>query len=220
MYKCGRLIVWVFCAVLCCGGFGRARADDACVETAKNMKLVTLSYNYGILAFDHSKTRAQVKKICQQSHAAGCFIHSFGSRQLTAARQAVKVGNTYCLMPHITVNYDFSGATVYVSKELDACPSRAVLRHELQHFTIWKKATEEMLRELGVKLKKLALNDVKECGSSKRCSSSIIEKADNLTTAITKKWEDYSNKNNGRLDEVDHDLNVEFAYRACESWPY
>ena len=220
MYKFGKLTIWLLSVILGFGCICEARADDVCVEAASKMKTVFLSYNYGTLGFDHSKTEAQIKGVCRSAEAAGCFFHSFGSRRVMAVRQAVKVGNTYCLVPQITVDYDFSGATVYISKEYEACQARAVLRHELQHFTIWKKATEEMLRELSIKLKKLALNDIKECSSSRQCNSNIMEKTVNLTTAITQKWETYSKKNNERLDEVDHNHNVEFAYRACEAWPY
>lgn len=219
MYKFRKLTIWLLSVILGFGRCGEAWADDACVEAASKMKLVSLSYNYGTLGFDHSKTGAQVRMVCH-ADAAGCFFHSFGRRNVMAVRQAVKVGNTYCLVPKITVDYDFSGSTVYVSKEYEACKARAILRHELQHFTIWKKATEEMLRELSIKLKKLALNDIKECSSSKQCNSNIMEKAVNLTAAITEKWETYSKKNNERLDEVDHNRSIEFAYNACEAWPY
>ena len=93
-----------------------------------------------------------------------------------------------------------------------------ILRHELQHFTIWRTAVDEMLQEVKINLKDLALRDVYACNDMGACSRRIADQVITVANNAVKKWQTISKRNNERLDEVDHDNETEFAYRSCS--PY
>ena len=213
------LFIGLFCSILCFGSLNEARAADDCVEEAQKMKLVSINYNNGSLMLDNTQPIEMVGKICGDTHAAGCFKFSIKySQRVDSAFK--RVGKHICLIPHITVDYDFSGSTVYIAKEYKDCKARALMRHELQHFTIWKTATEKMLDEVGNGLRKMVLQYVELCNEKKKCKINLQEKTWEYTQKITKKWENISTINNNRLDSIDHQEKSEFAYRACSSWPY
>jgi len=177
------------------------------------MPLVKLRYNYGILSLDNTKTTEQVSQICSDE-ATGCFHHNFGRFALRATRKVVDIGGKSCIIPQILLEADFSGEVIYIANENDSCRTRAVLRHELQHFTIWKTAVENWLNETAVELKRLALQDVQDC-NQKRCLFDIQDKSWQAATELNKKWSRISEMNNLRLDEVDHDNKAEFARAVC-----
>ncbi len=218
MCKYGCLSV-LFCMVLCFGSLNEARADSNCVETAKKMKLVSINYNNGNLMLDNTKTTAQVGQICGDRHAAGCFKSALKYEEKTK-KKVIPAGGQFCIIPHITVDYDFSGSTVYVTGDYKACPARALIRHELQHFTIWKTATEKLINEVGKGLRKLALQYVELCNDKQKCDIDLHNAAWGYTQKISNKWQQVAEINNNRLDEIDHQDESEFAYRACASWPY
>ena len=191
--------------------------NSKCVRAAQNMSMIKLMYNYGNLGFDNTKSKAQIAQVCR-SNAAGCFHHSFGKYYVEAGRKVVNVGGASCVIPQITLKFDFSGAAIYIGKESSSCTARVILRHELQHFTIWRTAVDEMLQELKIKLKNLALQDVYACNDNRDCAGKLINKVSRLANAEVNKWQTISKANNERLDEVDHDNETEFAYRSCS--PY
>ena len=219
MYKYGRLSVMLSCMLLCFGKINETRAAGDCVEAAKNMKLVSVNYNNGVLGLDNTKTTAQVGKICGDAHAAGCFKFSVKYEESTNVKFADIHGHR-CVIPHITVDYDFTGSTVYLTGEYKACPTRAVMRHELQHFTIWRTAAAQMISEVGNGLKNLALQYVERCSDVPKCGVDLHKSAWSYTQKISDKWQQIAEMNNNRLDQIDHQGKSEFAYRACLSWPY
>lgn len=191
---------------------------DFCVSRAQEMPLIKIRYNFGSLTLDNTKNTKQITYVCKDKAAAGCFARNQGRYATSAKRNKVNIGNKTCIILSVLVEFDFSGATIYVTSEYSGCKARAVLRHEEQHFMIWKKANEELIKELKVALKKAALQDVRDCNSKDGCSAQIDYVVYNLTKSLYDKWAKYSETNNARLDEVDHDGKNEFAFRVCD--PY
>lgn len=192
-----------------------AQAAYTCAEAAQEIPMVTLRYKYGRLGFDSSKSTQQVSQICGDK-AAGCFHHSFGTYKVQYKSKTIKASSRTCAIPQIVVDFDFSGSEIYITKDYTSCMARAVLRHELQHFTIWKTATEEMLKELKIELKNTALRGVKKCKTGEYCYADWNKEMFGKVSEIWKKWEKISKMNNERLDEVDHNDSTDFAYKACE----
>ncbi len=190
-----------------------ANAVD-CAEIAKDYPLVNIRYNYGTLGFDNTKSSAQLKKVCGD-FVAGCFANGAANYKLITSRQTIQSGTHTCIVPQITVDFDFSGTTIYVTKEYTSCQARAVLRHELQHFMIWKTATEEMLNETKKSLKEFALQHIINCSEQKNCNNDFYRDTWRRLLGITNKWNNVSVANNNRLDEVDHNNKTEFDYRVC-----
>ena len=198
-----------------------ARADDIenskCVRAAQNIPMIKLMYNYGNLVFDNTKSKMQISQICGRN-TAGCFIHNFGKYSAEGGRKVVDIGNKHCVIPQIAIKFDFTGSSIYILSESSSCTARVLLRHELQHFTIWRTAVDGMLDQLKMKLKEMALQDVYECNDKNYCDKKILRKVVRLTENVVGKWQRISRANNERLDEVDHDNETEFAYRSCS--PY
>lgn len=219
MYNYAMISVIFGCMLLCFSRINEARAAGECVEAAKNMKLVSVSYNNGALGLDNTKTLAQVGKICGNVHAAGCFKYFVKYKEF-AYVQVADVNGHRCVIPHIAVDYDFSGSTIYITGEYKACRARTVIRHELQHFAIWRAAAEKMINEVGNGLKKLALQYVERCSDGQKCGVDLQKSTWKHTQKISDKWQNIAEINNNRLDSIDHQGESEFAYRACLSWPY
>jgi hypothetical protein len=192
-----------------------AQAAYTCEEAAQETPMITLRYKYGNLRFDSSKSTSQVSQICGDK-AAGCFHHRFGAYTMQYNSKTVKAGSRMCAIPQLTLDFDFSGSEIFITKDYTACMARAGLRHELQHFTIWKTATEEMLKEMKVELKNMAMRGVKTCKTGEYCYVNWNKEMFGKTDEIWKKWEQLSKMNNERLDEVDHNDSTEFTYKACE----
>ena len=185
-----------------------------CMEEAQKNPLVTLRYNYGGLSFDNTKSTQQISQ-SSGGNAAGCFHHNFGKYSVQTTDKIVTTGRGQCAIPQIMADFDFSGAKIEVTSEYNSCKARSVLRHELQHFTIWKTAVEEMLEELKTELKKLALSKIRECKNGEYCSTYMREAAFNKVNAIVDKWSKIAEMNNDRLDEVDHNDKLDFNYKSC-----
>lgn len=189
--------------------------SQECLEEAQKIPLVTLRYNYGNLGFDNTKSMQQIARSCG-GNAAGCFHHNFGQYTVQTSDKTVTTSSGQCVIPQIMADFVFSGIRIDITREYNSCKARSVMRHELQHFMIWKTAVEEMFGELKVELRNLALSKLRECKKGEYCSSHMRGEAFDKTEAIVKKWSDIAELNNSRLDEVDHNDKTDFNYKACQ----
>ena len=192
-----------------------------CREKAQNMKLTTVTYKFGKLILDNAKSTAQVRRMCHSESAAGCFVHTTANYKYGVTNtEKISIGRYTCFAPKLYVNYSWTDTFIYMTKEYNPCQRRVVLRHELQHFTIWKTAQNNILIESKRALKQLALDNIR-----------IVPAKDNLEPAgsvfdtialvgqkigdINRKWNSIAKSNNALLDQVDHNMETEVSYRVC-----
>ena len=190
-------------------------ANGECVKAAMSQKLVNLRYKYGTLGFDASRTHQEVSSICSDN-VAGCFIHrSLGGGVWSIEDRSFDIGRQKCVAPVITISYDFSGANVYISRENNPCDMRAVLRHELQHFAIWKTTREWFLKDLKMSLLQTAAKRAKVCPQNGRCSTGSLRALSAAVNTVEKRWNNMENKNQELLDRVDHSAEQRVNYPVC-----
>ena len=191
-----------------------------CREKAQKMKLTSVTYKFGKLIFDNTKSTAQVRQNCRSEGAAGCFEHTTAHyRYGVSDMVTVSAGRYTCIVPKLYADYSWVDAVIYMTREYNPCQRRVVLRHELQHFTIWKTAQNHILTESKQALNKLALDNIEVISAE---DGKIIGNAYNLRTIvgqklheINEKWNSISTKNNTLLDEIDHNMETEVNYRVC-----
>lgn len=192
------------------------RVPANCVRMAEKMKLVTVNYNYGELRLDASKNSAEISQICSD-RAAGCFPSSSG-RVTNVALTKVDVGSS-CQAYHITVDYDFSGAAVFITSEYNPCNTRAVLRHELQHFMNWKTSKEQLIRETKIALKRWSIQNME-----RKDGDMVISRLNaqgevyQIVNGLMSKWFELGNQNDRVLDNIDHDKGTEVNYSVCAQY--
>lgn len=195
----------------------KVSADDhiplSCVRMAEKMKLVTVNYNYGELRLDASKNTAEVSEMCHD-RAAGCFHNSSGTIGNVSVSK-VDVGSS-CQAYHITVDYDFSGRVIYVTNEYNPCNTRAVLRHELQHFMNWKTSKEQLIRETKIALKRWSIENMEQINSDASNSRIYaLREVYKIINRLMEKWFKVNEENDRMLDDTDHDKQTEVNYSVC-----
>ncbi|MBR6355659.1 MAG: hypothetical protein IKR92_02285 [Alphaproteobacteria bacterium] len=190
-------------------------AERACADSALKENLVHISYNYGELGFDASKTTNEISQICQDN-AAGCFRRNGGVRTLEVKDKSFNVGRTRCIAPEIWVTYDFSGSAIFITKEYSPCSTRAVFRHELQHFLIWKTSRDWFLRHLQHAMKKMAQDLAFPCPSNTtRCSTNGYRSVKRAVEQVEDSWKKIEEGQHNLLDKVDHSDKDEVNYTVC-----
>ena len=213
------LILWSS-AFNSCVADAADRVPQRCLRAAEKMKLVTVNYNYGELKFDASKTAAQISQVCSDQ-AAGCFYSTSGSFRNIAVTPIEVDGG--CRTFQIKVDFDFTGSVLYITNEYGPCETRAVLRHELQHFMNWKASKEQVIRETKIALKRWSIKNMKECKKENECSSAdyrygATSEAAQIVSNILEKWNAIGEKNNIQLDAVDHNVDKEMNYSVCAAY--
>lgn len=173
-----------------------------------------ITFNYGKILFDVSKTTQEVSSICEDS-AAGCFLRKEKGGKWIVSDKIVKIGNQLCVVPHVSIIYDFSGSKIYVSREYDACKARAVLRHELQHFMIWKTSKEWFLKDLRYSLKNTIKKHAVLCSKNNSCSTHANSAISQTISQVEKRWEKIEEQNQYLLDSVDHSVTDQVNYPVC-----
>ena len=189
-------------------------AAETCAQAAMKEKLVNLSYNYGTLGFDASKSTQEVSALCSDS-AAGCFVHQSGIGNWRVQDKIINAGGKKCVIPVISISYDFSGATIYITREYNPCETRAILRHELQHFTIWKTSREWFLKDLKKSLQQAAAERAKPCAGGIRCSTGSLRALSAVINKVENRWSKMEERNQSLLDRVDHSAVHQVNYPVC-----
>ena len=189
-------------------------ANYPCQRAAQNKNFVRIWYNYGTLGLDVSKTENEISRVCQDN-AAGCFHRTPEKRRIAVSDTFFQAGSEKCVAPTVDIIYDFGGSTIFVTKEYSPCATRAVFRHELQHFMIWKEAKEWFLKDLRYSLNQTVLKFVASCSGVGRCSTASESKIRAVVAQVEKRWNNIENENQVRLDEVDHSVTDEVNYTVC-----
>ena len=187
--------------------------QQICQAEAQKINQVILRYKYGDLDLVQ-KSSAEISAECGDN-AAGCCRAAGGRYTIYAKPKIIKVENTVCLIPVVSLDYDFSGTYIEVTNEYEPCKTRAVLRHELQHFMIWKTGRELQLKQTKKLLTELAQEKITACTSNADCNHNYLSEFKNLVNVIAEKWGRIIHANNVKLDENDHDFNKEVNYRVC-----
>ena len=177
---------------------------NKCREKAKKANPIKITYNYGTLSIDYSK------KVCED--VAGVFHGKNGCYLLTDFYN-IQVGKYTCSFPYADIRCDFSGVYIDLCDEYSGCNARAVLRHELQHFMIWKTAKENMIKEMNTFGTDFVLRNIKVCEGA--CYNKTYNELLKNLKKISEKWEKIENANDKRLDEIDHDYKSEVNYTVC-----
>lgn len=183
-----------------------------CQEAVRKANPVQITYNYGQLKLDFGKSSAEISRNCGDN-AAGCFHSTERGCSVTTKEQSINISGYTCSYDKVYLNCDFRGATVDITSEYSGCNARAVLRHELQHFMNWKTAKENMLRELKTKLPAYLAQNARTCKST--CPSYNLRSIYEYVSDISDKWRAISTANDRRLDEVDHNQDIEVNYTVC-----
>lgn len=191
-----------------------AAADSVCRQVAEDQDFVHIRYNYGELGFDATKSLQEIDQICEDN-AAGCFHGNFGVRRLKVSDKTLRVRRDICVIPEVDITYDFSGATVYITRDYSSCATRAVLRHELQHFMIWKTAKEWFLKDLRYSLKQAVRDRVISCSHNERCSTVSYATLEKVVTQVETRWKKIETQYQTLLDTVDHSETEEVNYTVC-----
>lgn len=187
-----------------------------CVRMAENMKLVTVNYNYGELRLDANNNTAEISQLCSD-RAAGCF-HGPSGLIINVDVTKVDVGAS-CQAFQIAVNYDFSGSKIYVTNEYNPCNTRAVLRHELQHFMIWKTSKEQLVRETKIALKRWSIQNIERIGDEERNTKNHAQgEVYKIVNGLMSKWAKLEADNDKVLDDTDHDTTTEVNYSVCSQY--
>ena len=181
-----------------------------CQEAARRADPVKITYNFGVLNLDYSKSTAEVSASCK-GNAAGCF-HGNGSCSWNYGNKSLQIGDYTCSFPKAHVICDFSGTYIDLTGEYDGCKARAVLRHELQHFMIWKTSKDNMIKEMKVKGIEFSVKNAEVCDGYCRYSADSLA---NMLRKITDKWKAIEDANDKRLDEVDNNYDKEVNYTVC-----
>ena len=189
-------------------------ANYSCQKAAQSQNLVHIQYNYGKLGLDVSRTANEISQICQDN-AAGCFHKKNAYRNLTVKDTFFQAGSETCIAPSVDVFYNFSGSTIFVTKEYSPCATRAVFRHELQHFMIWKEAKEWFLKDLRYTLNQAVLKFASSCSGVGRCSTDSETKIRGMVAQVERRWNNIENQNQIMLDEIDHSVTDEVNYTVC-----
>ena len=184
---------------------------NKCREVVRKENPVKIIYNYGELKLDYSKNTEEVSKSCGD-RAAGCF-HGRGGCGYNYGNRSMQIGDYVCTFPYATVTCDFSGTYVDLTREYSGCSARAVLRHELQHFMIWKTAKEQMLKEMKISGTNFALQNIKVC--KEYCNNSSGDELAEELRKIASKWKEIRNVNDEQLDKIDHNHDMEVNYTVC-----
>ena len=182
-----------------------------CQDAVRKANPVKITYNYGDLKLDHSKSSMEVSKDCG-GDAAGCF-HGIDGCMWSYTIDGLQIGDYYCFFPKAQVNCDFRGVYIDVRNDYAGCNARAVLRHELQHFMIWKTAKDNMIKEMKIKGNEFAIQNAIVCKSS--CGNYSADALSNELGKIQEKWRKISDINDKLLDDVDHDYDKEVNYKVC-----
>ena len=205
------LIIFCFCFLRT---VALLAADESCKNIAKGKNIVNLSYNYGTLGFDVSKSVEEISAICTDN-VAGCFVSNFGKSSWTIEDKKITAGSYKCVVPVINITYDFSGAQIYTVNEGDACHKRAVLRHELQHFAIWKTSKEWFLKDLKYSLQNTALENAVHCPRAGRCRTNAEAVLEKVKLQVEQRWNKIERQNQLLLDQVDHSAKEQVNYPVC-----
>lgn len=184
---------------------------NKCREAVRKEDPVKIIYNYGELQLDYSKNTEEVSKSCGD-RAAGCF-HGHGGCQWDYGSRSMQISDYMCTFPYATVTCDFGGTRIDMTREYSGCSARAVLRHELQHFTIWKTSKEQMLKEMKISGTNFALQNIKVC--KEYCNNSSGDELAVELERIASKWKEIEKVNDRQLDETDHDYDKEVGYTVC-----
>lgn len=202
-----------FCGFLCLAL--PATANNNLCQNAEVLKdAVKITYNYGELLFDASKTSQEISVLCQDN-AAGCFQHKEKGGRWTVVDTNVKVGNDVCVVPYINVTYDFSGSQIFITNEYDPCRTRAVLRHELQHFMIWKTTKEWFLKDLKYSLQNVVKNHAVLCPENNLCSTRASWQVRKTINQVERRWHKLEEQNQNLLDSTDHSATAQVNYPVC-----
>lgn len=182
-----------------------------CQETVRKADPVKITYNYGDLRLDYNKNTAEVSASCKDN-AAGCF-HGKGSCSWSYNNRSLQMGDYICSFPVAHVTCDFRGTYIDLTNEYEGCNARAVLRHELQHFMIWKTAKDNMIKEMKEKGTEFAIQSAEVCEGY--CRNNSEDNLAEILRKIDSKWNAIKNVNDKRLDDVDHDHDTEVNYKVC-----
>ncbi len=173
---------------------------------------VKVNYNYGELSVDYSKSVEEVSNECG-GNAAGCFHGTGGVSTHHGGNEGISIGKYYCSYLTVEFNFNYRGTYIDLTRDYNSCNARVVLRHELQHFMIWKTAKEQMHRELKNTLTDFVVKNIKICEG--HCHNDKMGKMYEVARQIRKKWRDIKDINNKRLDDIDHNREIEVDYRVC-----
>ncbi|MEE6206473.1 MAG: hypothetical protein VZR95_00245 [Alphaproteobacteria bacterium] len=186
-----------------------------CREKAKTIKLTRVTYKFGKLIFDNTKSTGQVRKMCYNEGAAGCFERTTAAYKF-GVEDYLKfdIGKYICVVPQLYADYFWHDARIFITREYNACQIRAVLRHELQHFTIWKSTQDSILTESKKALTELAMKNVRVFSEQSNMPD-LIPVIQQTLKDINNRWNSISDKNNALLDKIDHDMETEVNYRVC-----
>ena len=187
---------------------------ETCAQAASKENLVNLRYNYGTLGFDATKSTQEISAFCSD-RAAGCFIHQSGIGSWHVQDKIINIGGEDCVIPTVFVSYDFSGAKIYITKDHNPCEARAVLRHELQHFTIWKTSREWFLKDLKKSLQQAAAERARPCAPRVRCSTGSARALSKLINKVERRWYKIEERNQNLLDAADHSAVHQVNYPVC-----
>ncbi len=205
------LFIFILCFLISLPTYA---ANSVCEQVARTEKLVNLRYIYGTLGFDASKSEQEISALCTDN-AAGCFLSQNGVGTWSVTDKIVKSGNQNCVVPEINIEYDFSGARIYIMRDGDACRTRAVLRHELQHFTIWKTTREWFLKDLKQSLQQAAARLAVLCLPEKRCATDGMTYLSAVVQKVEQRWKNVERRNQDLLDSVDHSASQQVNYPVC-----
>ncbi|MBR2137131.1 MAG: hypothetical protein IJ852_04130 [Alphaproteobacteria bacterium] len=187
--------------------------EEKCRQKVLAADPVKITYNFGELKLDNTKTTAEVSKSCGGHDAVGCF-HSSRVKKWRHQPRQIHIGDYVCHYNEIQVAYDFTGRSIDLSKEYDACGQRAILRHELQHFMIWKTSMNLMMKETKLLLVDQVAKDIKIC-SEEETYYADPHKLYRIFEKIKQKWWNIVQENDQILDEVDHDFENEVNDPVC-----
>ena len=191
-----------------------------CREKAQKMRLTSVSYKFGKLIMDNTRSSDRIREYCSSEIAAGCFRHTTATYQYGISDYLkYDVEDYTCVVPKLYADYSWVDAKIFVKKEYNACQGRVVLRHELQHFTIWKTAQNNILTESKRVLQELALSNIQVFSLGKtdtfRGMFSLSEEMGRYLKNVNSKWNDIARKNDALLDKIDHNMDTEVNYRVC-----
>ena len=188
--------------------------QQICQEKAAGVQQVNIRYKYGKLGLKQVSS-AEISANCGDN-AAGCCHSSGGKYFVQTTFKTIQSGEILCVVPIVNVDFDFSGTYIEITDEYDPCETRAVLRHELQHFMIWKTGHEQQLLQTREKLAQLARQRVVACVAGDDCDYPYSkDEFGNLVQKIATRWQRVIKANNKKLDENDHDFEKEVNYRVC-----
>lgn len=177
---------------------------EKCQKAVIKDNPVKITYNYKTLSLDLSKNTAEISKACKADNAVGCFIRGTYHKEMDMTPKNIKINEYVCEYPVVSLHFDFTGSKIYVTNEYKGCAARAVLRHELQHFMIWKTANDNMLYELKNKLPTIIAQNASIYRNNNNFQHhQNSDKIMKITYQIADKWDRIKNTNNAELDKVD-----------------